>query len=84
MENLYANVPRNLSRVKSKVFLNLTARQLLCFGTAVLIGVPLFFASRSRLGTTPASLIMIAVMLIAFAVVYAIEQKKQTGRRFQA
>lgn len=66
MENLYANVPRNLSRVKSKVFLNLTARQLLCFGTAVLIGVPLFFASRSRLGTTPASLIMIAVMLPFF------------------
>ena len=32
MENLYANVPRNLARVKTKVFLNLTKRQLICFG----------------------------------------------------
>lgn len=39
----YISVPRDLTRVKSKVFLNLTKRQLLCFGTAALIGVPLFF-----------------------------------------
>ena len=39
----YIPVPRDLSRVKSKVFFNLTKRQLLCFGGAALIGVPVFF-----------------------------------------
>ena len=40
----YIPVPRDLTRVKSKVFFNLTKRQLICFGAAALIGVlPLFF-----------------------------------------
>ena len=32
----YISVPRDLTRVKSKVFMNLTKRQCICFGTAVL------------------------------------------------
>ena len=39
----YIPVPRDLTRVKTKVFLNLTKRQLPCFGLAALIGVPSFF-----------------------------------------
>ena len=39
----YIPVPRDLTRVKTKVFFNLTKRQLLCFGAAALIGVPIFF-----------------------------------------
>ena len=39
----YIPVPRDLTRVKSKVFFNLTKRQLICFGAAALIGVPIFF-----------------------------------------
>ena len=66
MENLYANVPRDLTRVKSKIFLNLTRRQLLCFGGAILIGLPLFFFVRRRAGTTAGSFVMIAVMLPFF------------------
>ena len=42
----YISVPRDLTRVKSKVFFNLTKRQLVCFGAAVLIGVPLFYLLR--------------------------------------
>ena len=42
----YISVPRDLTRVKSKVFMNLTKRQCICFGTAVLIGVPSFFLLR--------------------------------------
>ena len=41
----YISVPRDLTKVKSKVAFNLTKRQLVCFGTAALIGVPLFFRS---------------------------------------
>ena len=45
---------------------NLTKRQLLCFGTAALIGVPLFFVLRDSGGNTAATLGMMAVMLPAF------------------
>lgn len=40
---VYVPVPKDLTAVKSKVFLNLTKRQLICFGGGALIGVPLFF-----------------------------------------
>ena len=46
----YISVPRDLTRVKSKVFMNLTKRQCICFGTAVLIGVPSFFLLRNTAG----------------------------------
>ena len=45
----YIPVPRDLTRVKTKVFFNLTKRQLLCFGAAALIGVPIFFAALSMM-----------------------------------
>ena len=66
MENLYANVPRDLTRVKSKVFLNLTKRQLICFGAAAAIGVPLFFVFKKTGSITLASLAMITVMMPFF------------------
>ena len=62
----YISVPRDLTRVKSKVFFNLTKRQLVCFGTAALIGVPLFFVLRDSGGNTAATLGMMAVMLPLF------------------
>ena len=41
----YISVPRDLSKVKTKVFMNLTKRQILCFGAGALMAVmlPLFF-----------------------------------------
>ena len=62
----YISVPRDLTKVKSKVALNLTKRQLVCFGTAALIGVPLFFVLRDSGGNTAATLGMMAVMLPMF------------------
>ena len=62
----YISVPRDLTKVKSKVVFNLTKRQLVCFGTAALIGVPLFFVLRDFGGNTAATLGMMAVMLPAF------------------
>ena len=41
----YVSVPKDLTRVKSKVIFNLTRRQIVCFGGGALIGVPLFFGS---------------------------------------
>ena len=43
----YIPVPRDLTRVKTKVFFNLTKRQLICFSAAALIGVPSFFLLKS-------------------------------------
>ena len=43
----YISVPRDLSKVKTKVFMNLTKRQILCFGAGALgmmaVMLPLFF-----------------------------------------
>ncbi len=60
------DVPKNLSGIKTKVALNLTKRQLICFGSAALTGVPLYLVTKKPLGTDIAALIMIAVMLPLF------------------
>ena len=62
----YISVPRDLTKVKSKVVFNLTKRQLICFGSAALIGVPLFFLLRDSGGNSAATLGMMAVMLPMF------------------
>mgnify|MGYP000159388913 FL=1 len=62
----YIPVPRDLSRVKTKVFMNLTKRQILCFGAAALIGVPLFFVLKSTGNVSFAAMGMIIVMLPLF------------------
>ena len=63
---IYVDVPRDFSKIKSKVLLNLTARQLACFGGGALIGVPLFFLLRKPLGPSTAVMIMMFAMLPAF------------------
>ena len=62
----YIPVPRDLSRVKSKILFNLTKRQLLCFGTAAVIGLPSFFALKTAVNTSVASLGMILIMMPLF------------------
>lgn len=43
----YVTLPKDLTKVKSKVLFGLTKRQLICFGAAALIGVPLFFLRKT-------------------------------------
>lgn len=62
----YIPVPRDLTRVKSKVFFNLTKRQLICFGVAALIGVPLFFLVKKSGNVTLAVMTMMIAMLPMF------------------
>lgn len=59
----YVTVPKDLTHVKSKVVFGLTKRQLICFGGALLIGVPLFFLLRGRVPTSASALIMVFAML---------------------
>ncbi len=62
----YVPVPKDLSRIKSKLAFNLTKRQLICFSGGALVGVPLFFLLKKPLGSSSASLCMILVMLPFF------------------
>ena len=60
------SIPKDFTKVQSKVFLNLTKRQIFCFLPAVLIGVPLFFVTRGSVGNSAATFLMIVVMLPFF------------------
>lgn len=62
----YIPVPKDLTNVKTKFLFNLTKRQLICFGSGALIGVPLFFMLKNPLGTSTAALIMVFTMLPFF------------------
>ena len=62
----YVPVPKDLTKVKTKVRFNLTKRQLLCFGGGALVGIPLFFLLKGTMGTSVAALCMILVMLPFF------------------
>ena len=62
----YVTIPKDLSKVKNKVFLNLTKRQLVCMGFAAGIGVPFYFLMRDTLGTSNAAAGMVLLMLPEF------------------
>ena len=62
----YVNVPNDLSKIKTKIAFNLTRRQLICFGGAAAVGIPVYLLTRHALGGTGAMFLMIALMLPAF------------------
>ena len=62
----YVPVPKDLTKVKTKVIFNLTKRQLICFGGGALIGVQLYFLHRGSLGSSPAAIVMVVSMLPFF------------------
>ena len=62
----YVPVPKDLSKVKTKVAFNLTKRQIVCFAAALLVGLPLFFLLKGSAGTDLAAMAMVVVMLPCF------------------
>jgi len=62
----YISVPRDLTKVKSKVMFNLTKRQLICFGAAALIGVPSFFLIKEVSKVNTAVMGMMIIMMPFF------------------
>lgn len=63
----YISVPRDLTKVKTKLFFNLTKRQLICFGVAAAVGVPSFFLLRKLSGNISFSTMgMLVVMMPLF------------------
>ena len=62
----FVTVPKDLSRVKSKIAFNLTRRQLLCFGAAAAVGIPFYIFTKNSLGTSVSGILMIFIMLPFF------------------
>lgn len=62
----YVPVPKDLTAVKTKVALNLTKRQLVCFGAGAAVGIPLFFVLRPHMSGSAAALCMVFAMLPFF------------------
>ena len=91
----YVNVPKDLTKVKTKVALNLTKRQLIGFTIAGLIGFPVYLMIKKVLPNDLSMLIMIGVSFpIIFATLYEkdgiyfekylkyiIDKKRQTSIR---
>lgn len=62
----FVPVPKDLSKVKSKIIFNLTKRQLICFGAAASVGVPTYFLTKGIIGNSAAVIVMILFMFPAF------------------
>ena len=62
----YVQVPKDLTKVKSKFLLNMTKRQCLCFGLAALVGIPFYIFTKDVMGNTLSASIMIVLMLPFF------------------
>lgn len=62
----FVPVPKDLTRVKSKVAFNLTKRQLICFGGGALAGIPIYVLTRGVLGNDTAVVLMSGLMLPFF------------------
>ena len=62
----YVQVPKDLTRVKTKVMFNLTKRQLICFSLAGIVGIPFYLLTRHPLGSTLSACMMIVLVLPFF------------------
>ena len=62
----YVPVPKDLTTIKTKVAFNLTKRQLICFGGAAAVGVPIYFLTRGFLDGSGAVMALVAAALPFF------------------
>ena len=46
----YVPVPKDLSKIKTKLAFNLTKRQLVCFSSAAAVGLPAYLFSILQIG----------------------------------
>ena len=47
----FVSVPKDLTKVKNKVVLNLTKRQIICLVIAAAMGLPFYFLTKDYIGT---------------------------------
>ena len=73
----YVPVPKDLTKVKTKVAFNLTKRQIIFFTAALIAGLPVFFLLKGSAGTSLAAFFMILIMLPFF--LFAMYEKARTA-----
>ena len=79
-EMAYVTVPKDLTKIKSKVMFNLTKRQLICFSAAVAIGLPLFFFGKRQRWNNHSGIVHGACHA---AYVFASPCTRKTGNRWK-
>lgn len=57
----YVPIPKDLNDIKEKLILGFTKRQVICFGIGLVIGAPVYFLTRDKLGLSGAIFAMGAV-----------------------
>ena len=62
----YVPVPKDLTKVKTKVAFNLTGRQLIFFSLAAAVGVPFYLLTKGILGADVSAILMVTIMLPFF------------------
>ena len=62
----YVDVPLDITRIKVKFLFGLTKRQVICFGSGALVGVPLYLLVKTFLPSNIAALFMIGAMVPFF------------------
>jgi len=62
----YVQIPKDLTKVKTKIAFNLTKRQLICFSLAAVIAVPVYFLTKNSLGTSISGLLLIMLAIPFF------------------
>ena len=62
----FVSVPKDLTKIKNKVVLNLTKRQIVCLAIAAAVGLPFYFLTKKYIGTSNAATGMVLLMLPAF------------------
>ena len=61
----YVPVPKDLSKIKTKLAFNLTKRQLVCFSGAAAVGLPAYLFSRGSIGNSAAMFLMLSLIHIS-------------------
>lgn len=62
----FVSVPKDLSKIKTKVAMNLTLRQIVSFSVGAVIGLPVYWYSRTTVGNDLAVYLMIGCILPFF------------------
>ncbi len=67
----YVKIPKDLAKVKTKLALNMTKRQLIGFSLAASIGLPLYLGLKQALSNDVSMIVMsIVVLPILFVTLY--------------
>jgi len=62
----YVQVPKDMTEVQTRLVLNLTKRQVICFSVAAAVGIPVYITANNAFGSTAAMMFMIFTTLPAF------------------